>query len=174
MSIDGDFYLKKKDKNMFFSIIFFFLSVILTLSLFFYNKVLINDIHQINEESEKKQKSITLIKEDERIQVKELLDINAKAIPDLENKTLVLKFIEEIKKISSKYDIIFSGFNYGNGRLSLDATIKRSEDGMPAYEKLTFFIQDYRLDEQALFELDFISKFVGQNRISFHTNFLIK
>jgi len=174
MSIDGDFYLKKKDKNMFFSIIFFFLSVILTLSLFFYNKILINDIHQISEESEKIQNLINIIKEDEKIQVKELLDINAKAFDDLKRKTQVLSFIYKIKEISSKYDIIFSAFNYGNGRISLDALVKTEEDGLPAHEKLNFFIEKYREDEQALFDLDFIQRFVGQNRISFHIDFLIK
>ena len=174
MSVDRDFYLKKKDKNMLFSIIFFIFIIVITLAIFFYNKILTSDIGEITQSLETKKNSIEEIKEDSNIQVKELLDINANAIDNLEKKTKVLDFIYHVKYISAKYDILFSAFNYANERVSLDAVIKTAEDGTPAYEKLRSFIADYRIDEDAKFQLDFISRFVGQKRISFHTDFIIK
>lgn len=173
MAIDHTFYLDKKNKNVFYSWIFVILIVIITVVLFFVNLYLEKANTMEKVEVTDIETSITTVKSDKRIQVKELVDLNQGLLQKMHDRSNIVAYVNHIREIKSKYGIALDGFNYANGKLALISKVNTDERGV-AYAKLVHFIESYRKDPEAKFTLSFVNSVVGQDSMSLAVNFDVK
>ena len=138
----------------FSAILFIAISIISTV-FFFKNSSLSKSIVANNEDIVQYNNSIEKIKSDKN---------NIRAELTINNKSEILatikaneaqSYIIELHDISKKYKMIFSGFSYGNGKVTTSATsipetVLAMDDGV---KKISSFIKDYRTEPGLLFDL---------------------
>jgi hypothetical protein len=90
---------------------------------------------------------------------------------DLMNK--VTNYINHMNVIQWKYNLKFTGFNLSKWEISTNVKIISDNDSI-AYQKTRDFINKYRTDSKALFDLGFINSVEWMDEISFKVNFKIK
>lgn len=173
MAIDHTFYLDKKNKNVFFSGIFLVSVIIVTLVLFFVNMYLEKGNTMKKNEVTVIDTSIATVKSDKRIQVKELVDLNGWLLQKMHDRSNIVAYVNHIREIRSKYGIGLEWFSYAKGKLSLVSKVNTDERGV-AYVKLAHFIENYRKDPEAKFNLSFVNTVAGQDSMSLAVNFEVK
>ncbi|MDD3646127.1 MAG: hypothetical protein PHH06_01835 [Candidatus Gracilibacteria bacterium] len=155
MSEIKEVYKIKKLRSIYVSIGFFAFVVVLTGVLFFYNSHLDKQTTLLQNEITQKENSIKEKKENKAIQIYELYILNKKVLERLDKNSQIVSFLNHIEEITQKYNVVFEGFNYSNGMLSLDAITVSDDNGFD-YQKASKFIEGYRNDEESLFNLGFI------------------
>nr|MDD3720026.1 hypothetical protein [Candidatus Gracilibacteria bacterium] len=166
---------KQTNKSNLLYLGYFFLlfSVVLTASLFFYNlnleKNIVANTDKINQINE----SITKLQDDKNIQVYNLLQQNKNVLADLTKKSRIKDFIYHVRSLEGIYGIVFKGFNYNNGNLSLQASAPFNSTTL-ASNRVSMFIKSYREDPKSMFDLGFINNFNGFDSMTFGVNLTLK
>ncbi len=174
MAIDQNFYADKRNKNLLYSGSFLLFVFFFSGWLFWYNLFLEGENSNLESQIKIQEASITVLKSDKKIQVKELVDINKWALKELEKRSDVVRYIKYLKLLNSKYGINLEGFDYAWGKISTTAKISSDEGGRLAYIKLVNFIKDYRLNKDTLLDLMFVNTISGHDSIEFSANFKLK
>ena len=78
-----------------------------------------------------------------------------------------------MRSISGLYDIEFRGFEVSGSQISTNAFVRSDDNGI-AYKKLVKFIENYRNNENSLFELSFINRVLGYDDMKLGISFKIK
>ena len=160
--------------------IFLILVIVLSIGLFSYNKYLQSGNEKISSEISQIETNIENLRKDPKIKVYELLEKYKTEIARLENNSNVIKFIDHLADIRSKYWVSFSGFALANWEIKTEAEARKLSSSVSSkdtsYEKVAKFIKEYREDKnkEALFDLDFVNSFEWMDTIKFGLNFKIK
>ena len=173
MEINNDSMSYWWNKKNMHSLIFFIVSVLITLILVLYNYSLNRDIAAIDSEIKVKEMSITEINKDKNIWFYNLYSSNKKIFEKLSKQSDLNTYINHIDGIKEKYNIKFNSFNYSKWALDLSAIVEWSSESF-AYNLVNDFIIWYRSDENSLFDLWFIQSFSGNDNIKFNVNFTLK
>lgn len=173
MAIDHTFYLDKKNKNVFYSWVFALSIVFITVVLFFVNVYLEKANTAKKSEVAVIEASILTVKSDKRVQIKELVDLNQGLLEKMHERSNIVAYVNHTREIRSKYGIALEGFNYANGKLAMTSKVNTDERGV-AYSKLSHFIESYRKDPEAKFNLLFVNSVNGQDSMTLAVNFDVK
>lgn len=163
----------KKRSSYFTSIVFLLGVIVVTVLLYFYNSYLLSDIEKIKISTEDYVSRIAEVEKDKNLQVYSLLEINKEVISNYEKMNSVTNYISHLNYITTKYNIDFSWFNLSKWELETKVSVI-SNDKWIAFNKTRDFIEKYRVDEKALFDLGFISLVEWMDNISFNAKFKIK
>lgn len=149
-----------------------------TIILFCINMVLASGNEAISEKISDYESKINILKQQKIVQVQELLEINKVKLQKLETNNEIVKYIDHLKDISTKYWIVFSGFSIADWEIKTEVEVSEFllKSSAP-YVKVRDFIKKYREDEAktALFDLTFINSFTSTDwSIKFSVNFKIK
>ena len=137
--------------------IFLILVIMLSIGLFSYNKYLQSWNEKISSEISQIETNIENLRKDPKIKVYELLEKYKTEIARLENNSNVIKFIDHLADIRSKYWVSFSGFALANWEIKTEAEARKLSSSVSSkdtsYEKVAKFIKEYREDKnkEALF-----------------------
>jgi cell division protein FtsL len=108
------FYKNKKITNFYASLIFLFITILLTSLLYFYNLSIEKNIKQLETNINTKTKSINELKKDKNIVISNLYKENLSTIKKLNNYSKITTFINHLYKLRRIYNIDLKGFNYSN------------------------------------------------------------
>ncbi|NVP17098.1 hypothetical protein HUU51_00050 [Candidatus Gracilibacteria bacterium] len=166
-------FITQKKKDLKFPIAFLGLVLLISLGLFLFNLKISSDIDDLNTKISQREADISILKNDPKVQVYSLIDINRNTIENMEKRSKITDYLKHVDAISKKYEISFDNFDITNGKVSLQASTQSSEKGI-AYKKINKFISEYRKEEFALLDLKFITNFEGMDQIKFNLEFDIK
>lgn len=166
-------FITQKKKDLYWPLIFLWIVLLLSLGLFLYNFKLDKNISDLNSKISQRNIDIETLKNDPKVQVYSLIQNNINTIYILEKRSKITEYIKHLNSISKKYDVNFEWFNLSQWVLSIQAIINSSEKWI-AYIKARDFIKNYRLEENALFDLWFINSVEGSDFLKFNVEFSIK
>lgn len=86
---------------------------------------------------------------------------------------MIPDFVTHLKNTWLRYNIAFDWFDYSEGILRTNAT-SSNDDSRLGYQKVVQFLQNYRADEDALFELASITQFSWHDRIEYTIEMQLK
>lgn len=164
---------KKSVSNHTASILFLVAVVVTTAILYFYNNYVWGQIDRLNNSITAIESNISEVEKDKRLQIYSLLELNKKAISSFELMNDVTKYINHMNVIASKYKLEFNSFNLAKWEISSNVKII-SDNEWIAFQKTRDFINNYRTDPKALFELKFINSIEWMDDMKFSVNFKIK
>ncbi|MFK7780456.1 MAG: hypothetical protein QM490_04975 [Candidatus Gracilibacteria bacterium] len=165
--------IKKSVSNYAASILFLVTIVIITLTLHFYNNHIGDQIDDLKSDINSIESSIAEEQQDKQLQIYTLLELNKETINSYKLMNNVTKYINHMNVIASKYKLEFSGFDLVKGEISSNVKLISDKEGI-AFQKTRDFINNYRIDPKALFELQFINSIEGMDDMKFRVNFKIK
>lgn len=166
-------FITQKKKELFWPLVFLWVVLILSLVLFLNNLRLDYKNVDLDKKIIERNNDIIALQNDPKIQVYSLIEANKNTIESLNKRSQITKYINHIKAISKKYDVIFEGFSISQWKINLQAVIN-SSDKWIAYIKTRDFIKNYRTEENALFELDFINSIEWMDSMKFNVVFNLK
>ena len=164
---------KKSLTSYIASITFLGLALLITIVLHFYNNYLWSEIEDIKTDIVSIESNISEVEKDKSLQVYSLLELNKTTINSYEIMNKVTKYINHMNVIKAKYSLEFNWFNLSNWKIITIINIE-SDNKWIAYQKTRDFINKYRNDSKALFELDFINWVEWMDNMKFKANFNIK
>lgn len=166
-------FITGKKKDLFWPVVFLSIVVILSILLFLFNLKLDYDNKDLDKKISERTNDISDLKNDPKIQVYSLTELNKSTIENLEKRSNITKYIQHIDAISKKYDISFESFNISQWSVQLQA-LSNSNDIWIAYIKASKFIEWYRKEKSALLWLKFIPSFEWMDSIKFNIDLNIK
>jgi hypothetical protein len=128
-----------------------------TISLYFYNNYLFTEAGNIQEKINQIEVNINELSKDKSLEIFALINANKKTIDIMRSRSNVTTYIKHMKSIAGLYDLEFRGFEISGSQISTNAFVRSDDNGI-AYKKLVKFIQNYRNNENSLFELSFINR----------------
>ncbi|MCK9272338.1 hypothetical protein M0P65_02215 [Candidatus Gracilibacteria bacterium] len=142
------------------STILFTLVIIASIYLYITNLNLTKDLEKAKSDITGFQDQITKLEDNS-----EILAYNTvkSAMPEIEKNILASQayiYIDELKSISKKYSLDFSGFSYQEGKISTSAMASLTKE-KDAVEKISRFIKDYRDENKNMFILNPVSNISG-------------
>lgn len=145
----------RPDAFLIASIMLFAIVCAISTFLFFDNTRLANSIEANQNETIGYINSIEKIKSSGNIAKAELVTANKPGILSIIQQHEAQRYITELRDISAKYKMMFSGFSYTNGKIATSAVaiperVLVGEDGM---KKISDFVRDYRTGTGLLFQL---------------------
>lgn len=150
-------FITNKNKLPFAPIVFLLITVIITISLFFYNYYLNSKNNEILANIESREISIKELNSDTRIQVYSLLEANSYSFFELEKRNKITLYISHLEKISNDYWLRFDWFNFSDWKLTTTVFSETTESSKLGYNKTVDFIREYRKNSDSLFDLEFIN-----------------
>jgi len=166
-------FITQKKKELFWPLVFLWVVIVLTILLFLFNLRLDYSNNDLDKKIVERINDITALQNDPKIQVYSLIQANKTTIDNLDKRSTITKYISHIQAVSKKYDIIFDWFAISWWNITLQAVIN-STDKWIAYVKTRDFIKNYRSEENALFNLDFISSVEWMDSMKFNVVFNLK
>ena len=169
-------------KSFLISISFLIIVITITLSLHVYNNSIIYNNQKIKSNISLIDKSIFDIWKNKKLQTYNLLIINKEIINSFNLLNNINKYIVHMNNIWAKYNIDLIGFNLTKWIINTSIKIlpdsniinNNNKFNKLSYQKASYFINDYRKDENALFELDFIKSIQWVDEMRFNITFKIK
>lgn len=138
------------------SLILLWVVIIVTLCFSLYNYFLEKQISELNTQISEHNQTIEKLKSQKNIHVYSLIKQHGKVLWELDKRSQITLYLEHLTTMSSHYNFEARGFALMGGLLSSRVTFEDNEYGI-AHKKATRFISDYRNDDKALFDLEFIS-----------------
>lgn len=166
-------FITQKKRALIWPIVFLWFVIVLSVILFLFNFKLNNDIIDLEKKILERNSEIKILKDDSKVQVFSLIEANKNTIDNLEKRSYITNFIKHLNAISQKYDVVFESFSISQWIIKVQASFESSDKGI-AYIKTSNFVNSYRKDENALFNLNFISSFEWMDYIKFEVEFSIK
>ena len=164
---------KKTNSGYMSSIVFLIIVIIFSFGLNYYNSYLSKEVESIKKSINTIEANIAEVEKDKNLQIYSLLELNKWVIEAYENMNNITKYINHMNVISRVYDLEFSGFNLSDWLLSTNIKTM-SDDNWIAYIKTKDFINKYRNDPKALFDLGFINSLEWMDIMKFKVDFQIK
>lgn len=166
----------KKDKTVIFAMIFLVFVIILTIWLFVVNFFYQKSIDKISAENENISKAIENFKSKKELQLYSLISSYKWELSEKEKNSQILTFLEHLDEIEKKYEVNFSWFNLDSGEIKTEVTVRKLwiKWEKEAYSKVKNFIENYRDDKDALFDVKFINSFEWMDEIKFNLSLKIK
>lgn len=156
--------------------IFLVAVIVSTLWLFWYNYYIWKTNASMAEEQARLEWAINDLKTKKDIQIYELLSTYNNQLSKLERNSDLVKYMEHMDDIEKNYWVSFSGFSISDWEIKTTVTARRIwiRTESSTYKKVSDFIEKYRTDENALFELKFINSFEWMDEIKFNVSLKIK
>lgn len=162
-------------KKPIWAIVFLVLVLFLTWILFWVNLYLKSWNEKISTEVSSIEQNISSIKKSKNIQIYELLNDYKTNIKKMEVNNNVLDYIKHLTKTEQKYWINFSGFSLSSWEIKTQVLARKIWIRTNStYEKVSKFINDYRVDKDSIFDLEFINSFDWMDEIKFDVKFKVK
>jgi hypothetical protein len=117
--------------------------------------------------------NIDELSKDKSLEVFALINANKKTIDIMQSRSNVTTYIKHMKSIAGLYDLEFRGFEISGSQIYTNAFIRSDDNGI-AYKKLIKFIENYRNNENSLFELSFINRVLGYDDMKLGIRFKVK
>ncbi len=165
---------KKKVSFPIVPVVLFVIVLLSTIWLYVYNTILTWEIEEENGELTKVETSIKELKKDKTLQVVSLIEANKRILTKMEENSNITKYIDHLANVWRRYSISFKWFNMSNWKITTKATSKNKTTRILAYMNVKNFIEKYRKEDSALFELDFINSFEWSDKMTFPVSFTIK
>lgn len=169
-----DQIMKRKSQSKNKSIIFFLFVILITWTLFGTNKYMESMIQKEQRKVDDYKQSIKDLESQEEIQVYSLVSTNQKVLDLMDKRSQITQYIIALDKVARDYGLIVKGFNYSNGELRTKVGIKSDDEYGVSYTKLVNFIDQYRKEEEAMFDLGFVSSVLGNETLQFDMNLTVK
>ncbi|MDD3144873.1 MAG: hypothetical protein PHV23_02060 [Candidatus Gracilibacteria bacterium] len=166
-------FITNKKNELIKPLIFLGFVLVVSLGLFLFNWRLDYTNSQLDQKISERESDIKILEADPKIQVYSLVEANKSTIVGLEKRSMITKYINHIKSISKKYDVNFEGFTISNGDINTVSLVSSTDKGL-AYAKTRDFIKNYRLDDKALFNLEFVSSIEGGDSMKIPLIFKLK
>lgn len=169
-------YIESKKKGLIVPIVFLVICIVLSLSLFAYNKFLEAQIGEIQEKTAEFEATALNLQEQVEIKVYSIIDANKFTIEELEKRSEITKYLNHFKDLSEEYSINFQGFSISKWVINTTIVVNSSTDvneKLP-YQKVTDFISSYRSDSEAILSLEFIDMIEWMDSIKFNATFKVK
>ncbi len=166
-------FITNKKNELIKPLIFLWFVLVVSLGLFLFNWRLDYNNWQLDQKIFEREVDIKVLESDPKIQVYSLIEANKSTIIGLEKRSMITKYVNHIKSISKKYDVAFEWFTISNWIINTVSLIS-STDKWLAYAKTRDFIKNYRLDDKALFNLEFISSIEGGDSMKIPLIFKLK
>lgn len=163
----------KKKKKYMISMIFLVSVLVLTIGLYFYNNMLKSDIAKLKIDITTLDSNIKEVQNNKKIQIYTLLELNDSVIRSYKLMNKVSQYINHLKYIESEYNIKFKWFSLNNLELSTGIEAVSDDNGI-AYQKTRDFLKNYKIDKNALFDLEFVNQITWMDNMKFKVNFKIK
>lgn len=117
--------------------------------------------------------NINELSKDKSLEIFALINANKKVLDIMESRSNVTTYIKHMKSIAGLYDLEFRGFEISGSQIHTNAFIKSDDNGI-AYKKLVKFIENYRNNENSLFELSFLNRVLGYDDMKLGIGFKVK
>lgn len=163
----------KTRSTYFSSIVFFWVVVLLTVLIYFYNIYLLKEVKAIQANINEIDTSIIELEKDKSIQIYSLIELNKNVIKSYESMNDITKFLNHLNDTKRKYNLEFTWFDLMKWEIILNAKAK-SDNKWNDYQKIRDFISNYRKDKNAMFNLGFVTEIEWIDEIKFKVNFKIK
>ena len=173
MSAENIINKKRGRWAYFWSIVFFLIVIVSTTSLYSYNNHLITESQDLQSKITQIDTNINELSKDKSLEIFALINANKKTIEIMESRSKVTTYIKHMKSIAGLYDIEFRGFEISGSQISTNAFVRSDDNGI-AYKKLVKFIENYRNNENSLFELPFINRVLGYDDMKLAISFKVK
>lgn len=164
---------KKTGSGYMGSIVFLAIVIASTVWLNIYNNTLVSEIEEIKKSIVSIESNIAEVEKDKNLQIYSLLELNKWIIEAYWVMNRVTKYIAHLNSIENNYKLEFSWFDLSKWEISTNAKTM-SDDKWIAYVKTKDFINKYRKDPSALFDLEFINSVEWMDIMKFKVNFKIK
>lgn len=164
---------RKTQQRFIVTVIFIVFATVLTLSLFFYSRAIALEITSIESELDEINDSIKKRESDPIIQSYSLYQRNAYMFETLKYQSMIPELVSHVKNTWLRYGIVLNWFQYNAWKLTMNAQASNDE-GRLWYQKVVQFIQNYREDSEALFELEWIDSFMWHDRIEYIITLTLK
>ncbi|MCP4523387.1 MAG: hypothetical protein GY828_04145 [Candidatus Gracilibacteria bacterium] len=142
-------YLHRGKKG---TIIFFILTILITISFVVYNMMLEKQNNELSEKITHHKEVIKTLESDKNIVIYALIEQNKKLLLEMDARSQVTEYIHHLDYIKKQYKMDMRGFNLSNGSLSLKLHFTTDDEGI-AYKKVVRFLSEYKKNPDALFEI---------------------
>jgi len=162
-----------ENKKNFFGLpfILFIFVVILTLGMYFYNSHLESQNKKLDNKIKSLDENISLINKDPNILVYNLINKNKSTLDKLEAYSNIKKFVSHMNAMQRVYSLRFEWFNYSNWIITTKVETKNVNI---AYRTVSKFIENYRKNKKAIFDLDYINRVVWNDKMAFIMHLKVK
>lgn len=164
---------KKTRSSYVTSLVFLWIVAISTIAIHFYNSYWVAEIEKLKSSIISIESNIAEVEKEKNLQIYSLLELNKEVIESYELMNKVTKYINHMNTIVWKYNLELTGFDLVNWKIKTNIKVI-SDDNWIAFQKTRDFINNYRSDEKALFDLDFITGVEWMDDMKFKANFIIK
>lgn len=172
-AVDTNFYKEKKQSSFYLAIGFLVVVVCVTLLLYLYVSKLEKEVSSLESNIAQIDNSITELKNNPDIRAYNIYEKNRGLLEKLTYESRVTSFVNHFKKNFIKYGVNGRWFSYSNGNVSVEMSAETNDNGY-AYEKVRRFLEWYKTDEKALFEMAPISSFAWYDEIKFSGQYSLK
>jgi len=165
---------KYSQKGKWGNLIFLFIVILTTIGFAVFNFFLEKEINTLNTKVSEHKVTIKELESQKKVHVFSLLTLHKSTLAQMDERSNITKYIDHLDIMKEYYNVEIRGFNMWNG--SITSKVKfESNDTWIAYKKAARFISDYRNDENALLDLDFISTLAWwENDMKFPVLFTLK
>jgi len=171
-TLNTEFYKKKKQTNLYLSVVFLICIIVLTATLFFYTKTLETKNTELQSQINERDTSISEISQDPNIQAYTLYQKNKNLLDKLSFESRVSSFVDHLKKNFLKFGVTGEGFSYSNGQVTVAMKAETTDEY--AYQKVIRFLNGYSSDEKASFTIEPITTYTWYDEITFEWNYILK
>ena len=148
--------------------------VLLTTAFSVYDYFLNKEITNISAQIEVHESRIKKLESQNNVYVYSLIKKHKIILDTMDERSKITKYFNHISAIVNHYNFDIRGFNMSGWNISSKISFQNNELWI-AYKKAVRFISDYRIDETALLDLEFISWVTWDTGdIKFPVNFSIK
>lgn len=172
-AVDTKFYEKKKSSTFYGSLVFLFIIIASSVGLYIYS----NNIAQANSDMSATisqiDSSISQLWEDSSVQIYSIYTQNKVFLEELSERSNIPWHIAHLRRslAASKISALWYSYSEWVAKMELSA---QTDDDDYAYKKIVNFLESYRSDEKAIFEIESVSNFKGYDKMTFSAEFTLK
>lgn len=165
---------KYSQKGKWGKLTFLFIVILATIGFTVFNFFLEKEINEIKVKVADHKTTIEELESEKKVYIYSLLKLHESTLSKMDERSNITKYIDHLDKMKEHYNVEIRWFQMGNGTIAAKVKFE-SNDTWIAYKKAVRFISDYRKDENALLDLEFISNLSGtENDMKFPVVFTLK
>lgn len=165
---------KYSQSSKYWTIMLLLAVIVITIGFAVYNHFLEKEIVNISQKIEKHTQTIDNLKWEKKVHVFSLIKTHKSILEEMDERSHITKYINHVMAMSQHYNFKARGFKIWGGTISSKVEFNDNDFGI-AYKKAVRFISDYRKDETALMDLEFINGVSWtDNNIKFPVLFTLK
>lgn len=172
-AVDSNFYKKKKNWSFYVWVWFLTFTILITGGLYLFTTNVQAENQELLSQIADFDARITEERSDKNVQVYSIYEQHKGLLEQISKRSDIPLFVLHLKNSLQKYWLTGKWFSYNDGIVNMNI---ESETGKTeyAYQKIVSMLEEYALDENALFEVAGVTSFSGHDEISFSWEFQLK